>query len=109
VLGLTEWRGRLLTVLDLPYLLEDEGTDAPPCVVRLASPLRHTALVIRAVVRVDVSDSRERSPAAAGASGVSPTLIDPAALVARLEAEILSPPHAGAARTPADPPAAAEG
>ena len=73
VLGLTEWRGTLLTVLDLPRMLGAPASAAEPCLVRLAPPLRGVAFYLPAVVRV-LRDSRRA--------------LDPLALVRRLEAEI---------------------
>jgi chemotaxis signal transduction protein len=85
VLGLTEWRGTLLTVLDLPRLLDVAGDGAEPCLVRLAPPLRGVALYLPAVVRVLRADRDRRDDRDAGASRRT---IDPIALVRGLEAEI---------------------
>jgi chemotaxis signal transduction protein len=50
VVGLTEWRGNILTVLDLPHLLGHPPGEAPPCLVRLASPMDRAALLLTANV-----------------------------------------------------------
>lgn len=52
VLGLTEWRGAVLTVLDLPRLLGRETPEAPACLVRLGPPLAQTAFFLPATVQL---------------------------------------------------------
>jgi hypothetical protein len=52
VLGLTEWRGDLLVVLDLPRLLRRPGGDEPGCLVRLAPPWQQSALLLPLGVRM---------------------------------------------------------
>jgi hypothetical protein len=52
VVGLTEWRGNVLTVLDLPHLLGHPPGDAQPCLVRLAPPLHQAALLLTVYVSV---------------------------------------------------------
>jgi len=52
VAGLVEWRGNILTVLDLPLLLGLDRTEGPPCLIRLAPPMHHAALWVTASVRV---------------------------------------------------------
>jgi hypothetical protein len=52
VVGLAEWRGNVLTVLDLPHLLGHPAGDAQPCLVRLAPPLQQAALFLTAYVSV---------------------------------------------------------
>ncbi len=78
VLGLAEWRGCLLTVVDLAALLHETPGHGPATLVRLAPPLDRTALLVGAAVRLEP----------AGDDGV--TRLDPAAVLARLEAEIVS-------------------
>jgi hypothetical protein len=53
VLGLAEWRGRLLTVLDLPGLLDERHGKGSPSLVRLAPPFDHLALFVPAGLRVE--------------------------------------------------------
>lgn len=61
VLGLTEWRGSLLTVVDVAALLGGRPAgDAPASMLRLAPPLEHTALYLPASVQLG---SGEISPA----------------------------------------------
>lgn len=90
VLGLTEWRGRLLSVLDLPRLLDDAPHEGRPCLVRLAAPLAHCALYVPSSVRLERVESGEtdeaRASAGAGLEHDGRTLfvIDPARLLARL-------------------------
>jgi hypothetical protein len=72
VLGLAEWRGSVLTVLDLPRLV-GEGVACPrPWLVRLAPPLDHVALACPALPVVGLPDDPDAAP------------LDPAALLARL-------------------------
>lgn len=52
VLGLVEWRGRLLTVVDLPRLVDDEGCPGAPCIVRLGTPLDNLALYVPGSVKL---------------------------------------------------------
>lgn len=52
VLGIHEWRGKLLTLLDLPELVDDRGLPGPPTLVRLAAPFDHTALYVPGPVRL---------------------------------------------------------
>ena len=92
VLGLTEWRGRLLSVLDLPRLLDDAPQEGRPCLVRLAAPLTHCALYVPSSVQLERVESADRDePHAWGDPG--PRLehegrplhvIDPERLLARL-------------------------
>jgi hypothetical protein len=48
VLGLAEWRGNVLTALDLARLLGHAGAEGPPCLVRLAPPLHRAAFYLQA-------------------------------------------------------------
>ena len=75
VMGLVEWRGRLLTLIDLPQLLRDAPHADPPCMVRLAPPRDHIAFRVPAVVLVRDLE-QEGEPAR--------RLLDPAALLADL-------------------------
>lgn len=52
VLGLVEWRGNLLTVLDLPQLLGHVSPQGPSCLLRLAAPGQGIALFLPSVVRM---------------------------------------------------------
>jgi hypothetical protein len=52
VLGLAEWRGRLLTVIDLPLIVGDSACSRPPCLVRLAAPWDNLALYVPGPVKL---------------------------------------------------------
>ena len=52
VLGLVEWRGHLLTALDVPRLLSQEPGSGRPCLVRLARPMHRVALYIPASLQM---------------------------------------------------------
>jgi chemotaxis signal transduction protein len=67
VLGLSDWKGRLLTVVDLAALLGEQPPapeEREPCLVRLASPLEHTALWVPVAVRLGWVAAEPDSPAA---------------------------------------------
>lgn len=49
VLGLADWRGSILTVLDLARLLEEGRVGDRPWLIRLAPPLDHVALATSAL------------------------------------------------------------
>jgi hypothetical protein len=91
VLGLVEWRGHPLIVLDLPVLLGHGTPTGPPSLIRLASPLQGTALLLPVHARMASGPTLE---AAAGRvetiehEGRTIRLVDPAALVRRAEREI---------------------
>jgi chemotaxis signal transduction protein len=53
VLGLTEWGGRPVTVLDLPRLIREGPGKGDPSLVRLAVPFDHLALYVPARLRVE--------------------------------------------------------
>jgi hypothetical protein len=79
VLGLCEWRGRLLTVVDLPALLGTGGLEAAagerpaaPCLVRLAAPLDRTALYVPAAVRLGWTAAEPGTPGAGPVHAVNP-------------------------------------
>jgi chemotaxis signal transduction protein len=81
VLGLAEWRGAVLTVVDLARLLGQPPAAARPCLIRLSEPLRGVAFHLLAVARVRAEPERgERAPEA--------TLLDPARLLRGLESTI---------------------
>jgi hypothetical protein len=77
VLGLGQWRGRIVTVLDLARLTGDEAGCGGPRWVRLAPPLEHLVLQIAASVEI----------AEAGHASDRP-LLDAAVLVENVEAAI---------------------
>ncbi len=82
VMGLAEWRGRVVTVLDLAALLGERPGWGPPSLVCLARPNDHVALFLRAPVRVCGSESvKQEGPRA-------PEILDPPALIALAEAEV---------------------
>jgi chemotaxis signal transduction protein len=74
VLGVTEWRGHLLTVLDLPRLLGHTRPPGRALLVRLAPPLAALAFHLPATVRI-----------AAAAVEPAPTLLDAPTLLRELE------------------------
>jgi hypothetical protein len=69
VAGLTEWRGSILTVLDLPRILGVGRAGDRPWLVRLAPPFEHVALACPALPAI--------------ASGEGSTPLEPASLVER--------------------------
>lgn len=80
--GLAEWRGSVLTVVDLARLLGHSATGARPCLIRLGEPLRGVAFRLPAVVRVVDVATQQTAPVP------MPAPLDPAALLRRLESEI---------------------
>jgi hypothetical protein len=83
VLGLSEWRGRLLTVVDLAVVLGEAPGEGPASLVRLAAPLQHTALLVRGALRLVAADDDGRDkPCIAGCKHER---LDPARLIAALE------------------------
>jgi len=84
VLGISEWRGRLLTVLDLTGLLGESGDQEPMCLIRLSGSMARTALRVPAPVSLLTAEDNDRY-----------TLVDPGELVSQLEAEILAGNHQG--------------
>lgn len=88
VAGLAEWRGHLLTVLDLERALAQPPGESPPCLVRLAPPLQHTALRLRSTLRPAFVGGLEADDDRFVHEGVGYRLVDPARLVCRLENEI---------------------
>ena len=94
VVGLTEWRGRVLTVLDLAIM-----TGAPPfsglrCLVVLAPPLDGTAFLVPAPVDLrshEPPDGPSRNPSTL-------LLLDPVGLVSVVGAEVSRLAGSGAGR-----------
>jgi purine-binding chemotaxis protein CheW len=85
VLGLAEWRGRIVTVLDLARILGRTTAAAPRCLVRLAPPLDHLALAVPSAPRlVSVAPApAEDSPRAdLGDAEGRLVLLDPESLLA---------------------------
>jgi len=74
VLGLTEWRGRIVTVIDLAAALYDRSPRLGEAgwLLRLAAPLGHAALALSDSPRLAPSDAND-----------GPT-IDPAAVLSAL-------------------------
>ena len=97
VLGLVEWRGHLLTVLDLPQLLGHATPNGPACLIRLGPPLQGTSLFLPVTVRMATLASLTVPPTRAAEPGVAETvehegrlirLIDPSTLVRRTEKQL---------------------
>jgi chemotaxis signal transduction protein len=57
VLGVVEWQGNLVTVLDLPDLLRIDAPSGPACLIRLASPHLHIALRVPAELKTTSATS----------------------------------------------------
>ena len=97
VLGLVEWRGHPLTVLDLPRLLGHSAPGGPACLIRLAPPLQGTSLFLPVHVRMATLGCSTRPPTRAAEPGAAETvehegrlirLVDPSTLVRRAEEEL---------------------
>ena len=94
VMGLVEWRGHLLTVLDLPQLLGHATPNGPACLIRLAPPLQGTSLFLPVNVRMATLASLAVPPTPAAEPGTVEhegrliRLIDPSTLVRRTEKEL---------------------
>ncbi len=82
ILGLSEWRGRLLTVLDLPGLLGEPDSRGPMCLIRLSGTMIRTALRVPAPVTFLKAEDHQTDDEL--------ILIDPSELVSQLETEILA-------------------
>ncbi len=72
-LGLTEWSGRVLNVIDLPHMLGDRAVERAKSIVRLRSPLDSIALYVPAHLGLSEltlpdSDGRESTHEALGSS-----------------------------------------
>ena len=95
VLGLTEWRGNLLTVVDLGYLLGHTADAGPHCLLRLAPPLELTAFRLPATVRIVPVDAVRCITGSGEVRGADETRpirwIDPTELVGCIEME--TPEH----------------
>ena len=52
VLGVHEWRGRLLTVLDVTHFLDEAPLPGPHSLLRLAPPFERTALLLPGPVQL---------------------------------------------------------
>jgi len=97
VVGLAEWRGNVLTVLDLAHLLGHSPGDAQPCLVRLAPPLHQGALFLTAYLSVAeiVGDFDAERPASEAHEFMEPfehegsvvRLIDPVRLFRHVESQ----------------------
>jgi hypothetical protein len=89
VLGITEWRGRLLTVLDLSQLLDAHETSPPLSLIHLAAPFEQTSLYLAGPVRLEACDvAHNIEPDLDGFSrfefeGEPVLLVDPALLMER--------------------------
>jgi chemotaxis signal transduction protein len=89
--GLAEWRGTVLTVIDLAYLLDHDAVDGETCLIRLAHPIEQTALLTPAAIRTvsicpTTDDAYDRSGGNAlsgrlHVEGRTLRLIDPVVLV----------------------------
>jgi hypothetical protein len=104
VLGLSDWRGRLLTVVDLASLLNEAvpaGGRQDGCLVRLAPPLENTALWIPVAVRLGWVAAEPDAPGAELLHALSleapsalerqrPRFIEPVALIRALAAQLES-------------------
>ncbi len=95
VLGMTEWRGDLLTVLDLPRLLRHSAVPGHACLIRLAAPLQQIAFYLPCVAKladVTITDAPKGSGGAVGIpfthEGRNGYIIDPIDMIRRLEIEI---------------------
>jgi hypothetical protein len=95
VLGLAEWRGSVLTVLDLARLLERSAPDEPACLIRLGPPMDQTALHLPATVQLIESRLERRSSTGSDegepiwfCEGEPIRLVDPWELVRRVDAQI---------------------
>jgi len=90
VLGITEWRGRLLTVLDLSLLLEADETSPPLSLIHLATPFERTTLYLAGPVRLEACDvARHLEPDIDGTrrlefEGEAVRLVEPAVLMDRI-------------------------
>ena len=88
VLGLAEWRGRLITVIDLPHLLGEHCDPGSASLIRLAPPLDHLAFFVPARVEVRSLETTPRSGSIEG-GGLTPRILEPGDLLARIESDLL--------------------
>ena len=98
VIGLTDWRGHVMTLIDLHRILGGAPEQGRPCIMRLAAPLERTAFRIHTSLRL--VEMRVAPVEAAGAERAAPgvecrfehegrlvCLLDPQAIVRRLSTE----------------------
>ena len=96
VLGLSAWRGGVVTVLDLERLLGAEYDPGARCLVHLAAPLDHLAFAVPAAPKgVSLFDAEAEAALGAGStpSGGSTVPLDLDGLLAAAESAV-----AGASR-----------
>lgn len=94
VLGLAEAGGRVVAVLDLPFLLDERTRGgASSHLVRLAAPYERSALAVSGMIRAAAGTpvpGRDSGPAGAGhvlVDGLPHILLDPSALIRRAAEE----------------------
>lgn len=102
ILGLVEWRGRVLTLLDLPRMLDrPDDDDDETCIVRLAPPLERTALRLSGAVRLGWVSADPASPRAEPLHALhvqtvptsgpeSPSMVEPGELIRVIASRIES-------------------
>lgn len=59
IAGVAHWRGEVVGVVDLVPLLDDVPAEPDRFLVRLAPPLEHTAILVRAAVALEEGDETE--------------------------------------------------
>lgn len=105
VVGLAEWRGNVLTVLDLAHLLDHPPGDAQPSLVRLVPPLQQAALLLTAhlsaaevVADLDAPDAEGPAPVSGefltrfAHDGGEIRLIDPVRMLRHLDTRLRGRP-----------------
>jgi len=98
VVGLTDWRGHVMTLIDLHRVLDDTPERGPSCIVRLAAPLERAALRVHSTLRL--VEMRVAAIDAAGAECATPgvesrfehddrmvSLLDPQAIILHVAAQ----------------------
>jgi len=88
VLGLAEWRGRLITVIDLPHLLGERCDPGSASLLRLAPPLDHLAFFVPAHVEVRSLDTIG-DPGKGEGGEKTPRILEPGDLLARIESHLI--------------------
>jgi hypothetical protein len=94
VLGLCEWRGRILTVLDLPRLLGAEPSAGLGSLIRLRPPFQRTAFWIPVSVAIgtgileEEEEEEEEAESRPPERGPQPRLLETPALLAAAAAEV---------------------
>ena len=83
VLGLAHWRGRLLTVVDLPGIVDDDSSGGTPSLLRLAAPHAGLALFLPAPTWIGHLQTGEASEGSIAWEGRSHRLLLPDELVAQ--------------------------